>query len=54
MFRTVLPSIIRVFHYTHCNGVCHTGLLTDCEQDQDGTQFRRMTRTFAVCTVKNS
>jgi len=25
-----------VFHYTHCNGVCHTRLLTACEQDQDG------------------
>jgi len=28
-----------VFHCTHSNGirVCHTGLLTACEQDQDGT-----------------
>ena len=26
-----------VFHYTHSNGICHTGLLTACEQDQDGT-----------------
>ena len=25
------------FHGTHSNGICHTGLLTDCEQDQDGT-----------------
>ena len=25
-----------VFHCTHSNGVCHTGLLTACEQDQDG------------------
>jgi hypothetical protein len=23
------------FHCTHSNGVCHTGLLTACEQDQD-------------------
>jgi len=39
MFRTVPLSIIRVFHCTHSNGVCHTGLLT---------------YTIAVCTVKNS
>jgi len=26
-----------VFHYTHSNGICYTGLLTACEQDQDGT-----------------
>jgi len=26
-----------VFHRTHSNGICHTGLLTACEQDQDGT-----------------
>ena len=25
-----------VFHCTHSNGLCHTGLLTVCEQDQDG------------------
>ena len=24
-----------VFHRTHSNGICHTGLLTACEQDQD-------------------
>jgi len=29
-----------VFHCTHSNGICHTGLLTDCEQDHDGTHFR--------------
>jgi len=23
------------FHCTHSNGICHTGLLTACEQDQD-------------------
>jgi hypothetical protein len=28
-----------VFHYTHSNGIYHTGLLTACEQDQDGTKF---------------
>jgi hypothetical protein len=26
-----------VFHCTHSNGICHTGLHTACEQDQDGT-----------------
>ena len=26
-----------VFHCTHSSGICHTGLLTACEQDQDGT-----------------
>ena len=40
MFRTVPLSIIRVFHCTHSNGMYHTGLLTACEQDQDGNQFR--------------
>jgi len=25
-----------VFHRTHSNGICHTGLLTACEQEQDG------------------
>jgi len=26
-----------VFHCTHSNGICHTGLLTACEPDQDRT-----------------
>ena len=39
MFRTVPLSIIRSFHCTPSNGICHTGLLTACEQDQDGTAF---------------
>ena len=26
-----------VFHCTHSNGMCHTDLLTACEQNQDGT-----------------
>ena len=39
MFRTVPLSNIRsfFFHCTHSNGICPTGLLTACEQDQDGT-----------------
>ena len=41
MFRTVpLRPSSGVFHCTHSNGVCHTGLLTACEQDQDGAQLR--------------
>jgi len=38
MFRKVSLSIIRsFFHCTHSNCICHTDLLTACEQDQDGT-----------------
>ena len=36
VFRTVPLSIIRSFHCTHSNGICHAGLLSVCEQDQDG------------------
>ena len=39
MFRTVPLSIIRSFHCTHSNDICHTGLLTACEEDQDGTSW---------------
>ena len=40
MFRTVPLSIIRSFFTVHAAiGICHTGLLTACEQDQDGTAF---------------
>jgi hypothetical protein len=28
-----------VFHCARSNGVCHTGLLTGCTQDKDGTSF---------------
>jgi hypothetical protein len=28
-----------VFHCTNSNGICHTGLLTACEQDQDETEI---------------
>ena len=59
MFRAVPLSIIRSFHCTHGNGVCHTGLLTACEQDQDGISVliplaSCMTYTIAVFTVRNS
>jgi len=32
------PSSV-VLHCTHSNGIRHTGLLTACEQDQDGTIY---------------
>jgi hypothetical protein len=35
-FRQFLCPSSGVFHCTHSNGICHTGLLTACEQDQDG------------------
>ena len=39
MFRTESSSVHHqdFFHCTHSNGICHTGLLTACKQDQDGT-----------------
>jgi hypothetical protein len=38
MFRTVPLSINRsFFHCTHSNGICRTGLLKACKQNQDGT-----------------
>ena len=36
-FRQFLCPSSGVFHCTHSNGICHTGLLTACEQDQDRT-----------------
>jgi len=32
MFQTAPLSIIRSFHCTHSNGICHKGLLTACSQ----------------------
>ena len=32
MFRTVPLSIIRRFHSTHSNGICHADFLKACEQ----------------------
>ena len=56
MFRTVPLSIIRSFHCTHSNGICHTDLLTACEQDQDGSVLillaSCMTYTTAVYSEK--
>ena len=39
MFRTVPLSVIRSFSLYTAIDICHTGLLTACEQDQDGTQL---------------
>src|SRR5215475_4087393 len=33
MFRTFLCPSSGVFHCTHSNGICHTGLQTACEQE---------------------
>ena len=64
MFRTVPLSIIRDFHCIHNTGICHTGFLTACEQDRDGSgsvlillascQQTGMTYTIVVFTVENS
>ena len=58
MFQTVPLSIIGSFHCTHSNDVCHTGLLTACEQEQmlllASCHQTCMTYIIAVCTVKNS
>ena len=34
---------------THSNGVCHTGLLTACEQDQEGSVHTAMVYVIQVC-----
>jgi hypothetical protein len=39
MFRTVPLSIIRSFHCTHSDGICHKVLLTACKRDQDGKSY---------------
>jgi hypothetical protein len=61
-FGQFLCPLSGVFHWTHNNGVCHTGLLTACQQDQDGSsilitlarcQKTCMTYTMDMCSVKN-
>jgi hypothetical protein len=39
MFGHFLCPSSGVFHCKHNNGICQTGLLIACEQDQDGTEF---------------
>ena len=57
-FRQFLCPSSGVFHCTHSNGICYTGLLTACEQEQmlllASCQHTCMTYTIAVRTVKNS
>jgi len=52
MFRTVPLPIIRIFSLYTQQRICHTGLLTACEQDQNGTVLNLlasfMTYTIAV------
>jgi len=49
VFQTVPLSIIRsFFHCTHSIGICHTGLLTACEQDQAGTAVPSWSCSLAV------
>jgi len=47
-FGQFLCPSLGVFHCTHSNGICHTGLLTACEQDQDGTAVPSWSCTQAV------
>jgi len=49
MFRTVPLSIIRSFSLLHSNGICHTGLLTACEQDQDPDPARKLCDIYHCC-----
>jgi len=50
-FRQFLCPSSGVFHRTHNNGICHTGLLTACSQTVSKTC---VTFTIVVCRVKNS
>jgi hypothetical protein len=54
MFRTVSLSIIRSSHCTHSSDIYHTGLLTACEQDQDGTEPTRCTNFSNLLLEWNS
>jgi hypothetical protein len=38
-FGQFLCPSLGVFHCTHSNGICHTGLQTARVQDQDGTEY---------------
>ena len=38
-----------VFHCTYSNGICHTGLLTACEQDQDPNPARKLYDIYHCC-----
>ena len=45
-FRQFLCPSSAVFYCTYSNGICHTGLVTACEQDQD---FPSWSCSQAVC-----
>ena len=51
MFWTVPLSIIRSFHSTHSSSICQTGLLTACEQDQDGFILILLARCQQTCVT---
>ena len=61
-FGQFLCPLSGVFHCTHSNGICHTGLLTACKQDQDGTAFLKfilgmklyMFRTVPLSIIRSS
>ena len=38
-----------VFHCTHSNGICHKGLLTACEQDQDDARSPERPHSYFKC-----
>jgi hypothetical protein len=40
-----------VFHCTHSNGICHTDLLTACEQEQMELQIKQPTRCTLSCKM---
>ena len=50
-FGEILCPSSGVFHCTHSNGICHTGLLTACEQDQGGTDSARKLYEIYHCCV---
>jgi len=54
MFRTGTLSS-GDFHRTHSNGICHTGLLTACEQDEDGIALCKVIKLLMMDrgTVRN-
>jgi hypothetical protein len=52
-FGQFLCPLSEVSHCTHNNGVCHTGFLTVCEQDQDGTAFRNIQSFISRINLRN-
>jgi len=47
-FRQFLCPSSGVFHCTHSNGICYTGLLTACEEERDGTAVSSWSCSQAV------